>query len=115
MKFKYTNGYSLDGVNYQVGIQSYAQEECGNGGPSVFTQIFPYMAWIENNLEEVPIDCVWDDWEDIVGPCINGYYERKRKKKIKESTGGKCQGKATEKIICPHRLPTGICILKYYY
>ena len=84
---------------YQVGIQSYAPRNCGRG-ESVFTNIVPYMKWIEENLQPIPIDCVWNDWDTIVGPCIDGYYERFRTKKRDESNGGKCEGSDKEKLRC---------------
>ena len=56
----------------------------------------------ENNLMEVPIDCVWNDWDDLVGPCINGTYTRTRTKKITEQFGGHCVGENTTTVACPY-------------
>ena len=70
--------------------------------PSVFTKIKPYLKWIENNLLEVPIDCVWNKWNDLVGPCINGTYIRTRTKKIEEKYGGHCDQKYNETLPCPY-------------
>ena len=70
--------------------------------PSVFTKIKPYLKWIENNLLEVPIDCVWNKWNDLVGPCINGTYIRTRTKKIEEKYGGYCDQKFNETVPCPY-------------
>jgi len=36
---------------FQVGVVSFGASECGNGVPGFYTNVVPYLPWIEKNLE----------------------------------------------------------------